>query len=187
MNKLKTLIITLMIAVFIMSPICVRAYSLPGYGFYGMLLDTNGDRYIIQGDKMQFGIIHFRGAWYYAYKTESDAHARGSLCTKSFRRLSKGKWKYYRSNGKGLERDSKYINIDEDNAIINYIYPQKYKFERRFNAKKERYEIRDKTTGQWRVLKKGYLYTYDKQMQGFGVRRSKSKGKLKIEKEDEGV
>ena len=124
-----------------------------GLGTYGIFRDVNDNRYVIQDDRIQYGEIHYRKNWYYAYRTSRPGKPRGSLCTNAYKRLGRNRWRFFRKTGQALKQDTKYIKLYEFwGKYIQYIYIPGTNFTLRYSCKKERYERRVKKGTPWREV-----------------------------------
>ena len=124
-----------------------------GLGTYGIFRDVHDNRYVVQDDRIQYGEIHYRKNWYYAYQTSRGNKPRGSLCTNTFRRLGYNRWRYYNSYGQAMKEDSRYVKLYAFwGKYIRHIYIPGTNFTLRYSCKKERYERRTKNGAPWREV-----------------------------------
>ena len=136
-----------------------------GLGTYGIFRDVHDNRYIVQDDRIQYGEIHYRRNWYYAYKTSRPGKPRGSLCECAFRILGRNRWKYYTANGTALKQSNRYIKLyDFWGKYVHYIYVPGTNWTQRYNCKSERYEIRkNRRSRKWREVGMQFYWEHDQQ------------------------
>jgi len=135
-----------------------------GLGTYGIFRDVQDNRYIIQDDRIQHGIVHYRHNWYYAYKTSRPGKPRGSLCECAFRMYGHNKWRYHKEGGAALKQSNRYITIDDYTKYVKYIYVPGTNWTQRYNCKSERYEIRkNRRSRKWREVGMQFYWEHDRQ------------------------
>jgi len=136
-----------------------------GLGTYGIFRDVHDNRYIVQNDRIQYGEIHYRRNWYYAYKTSRPGKPRGSLCECAFRILGRNRWRYYTVNGTALKQSNRYIKLyDFWGKYVHYIYVPGTNWTQRYNCKSERYEIRkNRRSRKWREVGMQFYWEHDRQ------------------------
>lgn len=105
----------------------------------------------------KYGLFKSGGDWYYRYQSTSALHKRGELA-KDCIKVIKGKFYYFKHNGKMQRKDSHYLDIRHRDGSIRYIYiPGTHKTQR-YNT---RLRLRQtKRKGRWRTEEGMQYYPY---------------------------
>ena len=105
----------------------------------------------------QYGLFKSGGDWYYRYQSTSALHKRGELA-KDCIKVIKGKFYYFKHNGKMQRKDSHYLDIRHRDGSIRYIYiPGTHKTQR-YNTRLRLRQIKRK--GRWRTEEGMQYYPY---------------------------
>ena len=163
---MKRIIALLMVLVMALStPVFGEDCSDIGQGTCGFFRDSDGNRYLVINDRVQYGRQTWKNGHYYAYQTSRPGKPRGSLCTDSFRRYGKNNWIYYRYNGKALRHHTPLIKLyPSDMLRVRHIYVPGSNFTWRYNCYKERMEKRsNRKSRDWRETGMQFYWDYDKQ------------------------
>lgn len=105
----------------------------------------------------QYGLFKSGGSWYYRYQSTSALHKRGELA-KDCIKVIKGKFYYFKHNGKMQRKDNHYLDIRHRDGSIRYIYiPGTHKTQR-YNTKLHLRQIKRK--GRWRTEEGMPYYPY---------------------------
>ena len=98
----------------------------------GLQGSTWAERHV-EANAAKTGLYKRSGHWYYGHKTNSALYKIGDLTRDSFR-IIKGKYYYFRHNGKMLMHNTHYIKLNKDHSV-KYIYTPGTGKKHRFNVK----------------------------------------------------